>query len=106
MSGGTFLGTSNQIPLIVDLSTNPINITMQNGATASAALYAPNAAVLLQDNASFTGSIVASSITLGNGYGSPSLHYVDLTNRSDLKQYTGGTGGVSGVVLKTYNIGN
>jgi hypothetical protein len=85
MSGGTALGNTNQIPLIIDLNTSA-TITMNQGAVCWAALYAPDSAVLLAGNAQVTGAVVAKNITLGDGSGSPGITYLSgLIARTDLQ---------------------
>jgi hypothetical protein len=102
MSGGTALGDVSQIPLIMDL-TPGASITMSGGANAYAAIYAPGASVQMNGNAQLTGALIAKTITLGNGGGSPGVTYdTDLINRSDLQ----GLGGNAGAAVNplTWNI--
>jgi hypothetical protein len=87
MSGGTSLGNVNQIPQIVDLNTSA-TITMNAGARAYAALYAPDASITLIGNAQVYGSVIAKNITLGNGSGDPGItYYGNLNQRTDLQGY-------------------
>jgi hypothetical protein len=97
-SGGTTLGNINQYPLIINL-TPGATITMNSGAKTNAALYAPSASVSLNGNAQFYGSLIAGSINLGNGSGSPGITWVsglfsDITGGSS--SGSGGSGGGSG----------
>ena len=107
MSGGTSLGDTDQIPLIIDLSTSPINITLTNGANVEAYIYSPQANVTMDGNASLTGAVVANSFTLGSGSGSPQVtYYPPPANRPDLQQFNGSGSSTGGTSILSYIIGN
>jgi hypothetical protein len=87
MTGGTALG-DNEIPLIINLPQplgTSTTITLDNGANAYAAIYAPYANATLLGNGQLHGAIIANTVTLGDGKGSPGITYnSSLINRDDI----------------------
>jgi hypothetical protein len=108
-SGGTTLGNTDQFPLIIDL-TSGATISMSSGAKVNAALYAPSASVTLAGNAQFYGGMIAGSITLGTGSGSPGITWVDglfsdITGGSGSGE-EGGGGGEGGTAYPAVTAGS